>query len=371
MRRIGTVGVAALLVLAVVGAACTSKSSDGGTGGGDAAAAATSFDVTLSDQLKITPAMIDAPADTPLTFAVTNEGAAQHSFAVEANGQTYDSGLIDGGASATLEVPALPEGDYTTLCTVPGHADAGMKGMLMVSAGGTTQASGAGADTSGANASPAHSTMTAQQMADEHAKGVQQFVAQLTDGPNTEGLGGQPLKPVMDGDVKVFNLTVSNIKWEIAPGQLVDAMAFNGQVPGPEIRVFAGDKVRFFVENQMDQPFVLHFHGLTVPNDMDGVPYVTQDPIMPGKSWTYEFTIKDPPGMYVYHSHFNSAEQVGAGLYGPLIIAPKMAAGSRSTAWNRRSRPRGSSVTVSSGTTSTARGSRRRCRSSPRKASGS
>ena len=65
------------------------------------------------------------------------------------------------------------------------------------------------------------------------------------------------------------------------------------------------------VQNQLDQPFVLHFHGLTVPNAMDGVPYVTQPPIMPGQYWTYSFTIVDPPGMYVYHSHFNSTEQVG------------------------------------------------------------
>ncbi|MGZ8614877.1 MAG: multicopper oxidase domain-containing protein, partial [Actinomycetota bacterium] len=63
----------------------------------------------------------------------------------------------------------------------------------------------------------------------------------------------------------------------------------------------------------------------TVPNSEDGVPYVTQPPIMPGEYWTYEFTIKDPPGMYVYHSHFNSAEQVDKGLYGSLIVEPKNA----------------------------------------------
>jgi len=324
MRRSKTAAVAALLVLATVAVACTSSSSGaGGAGDGAAAAPEASYDVSLSDQLKISPDMIDAPADTPLTFNVTNEGQAQHTFAVDANGQTYDTGPIDGGATATLEVPALPEGNYETLCTVTGHADAGMTGTLMVAASnGTTQASGA-ADTGGANAQSVHSTMTAQQMAEEHAKGVQAFVDQLKNGPNTDGLGAQPLKPEMDGDVKVFTITVTNVQWEIAPGQTVDGMAFNGEIPGPLITVNPGDKVRFFVQNQMDQPFVMHFHGLSVPNDMDGVPYVTQNPIMPGESFTYHFTIVDPPGMYVYHSHFNSAEQVGDGLYGPLIVQPK------------------------------------------------
>jgi FtsP/CotA-like multicopper oxidase with cupredoxin domain len=100
-------------------------------------------------------------------------------------------------------------------------------------------------------------------------------------------------------------------------------MAFNGQIPGPEIRVRQGDRVQVKVENQMDQPFVLHFHGMTVPNSMDGVPYITQDPIMPGQDWTYAFTVRDPPGFYVYHSHFNSTEQVGKGLYGAFMVLPK------------------------------------------------
>jgi FtsP/CotA-like multicopper oxidase with cupredoxin domain len=277
--------------------------------------AAAAFDVALTDQLKIQPEMIDAPANTPLTFNVTNEGASQHSFAVLAGDQTYETALLDGGATATLEVPGLPAGDYTTECTAPGHASAGMKGMLMVSA--------AVDSANGAPASPTHSTMSADEMAQAHQAGVDAFVAQLTDGPNTRGAGNQPLRPTMDHGVKLFELTVTRIKWETTPGTVVDAMAFNGQVPGPQITVHPGDRVRFFVRNQMDQPFTLHFHGLTVPNAMDGVPFITQDPIMPGNSWSYEYTVQDPPGMYVYHSHFNSAEQVGSGLYGALIVAPK------------------------------------------------
>ena len=148
-------------------------------------------------------------------------------------------------------------------------------------------------------------------------------------------------------------------------------MAFNGQVPGPKITVNPGDHVRFFVQNQMDQPFVLHFHGLTVPNAMDGVPFVTQDPIMPGMSWTYDFTITDPPGIYVYHSHFNSAEQVGAGLYGAIIVTPKTGWRLRRTGIEPGRRvhtvPRRRHARL---TTSTGRVSPRPCRSSPTRATG-
>ena len=94
MRRFRVVASAALIVLALAGSACTSTGNESGGGAGDAAAAATaaaSFDVSLTDQLKIDPAMIDAPSDTPLTFNVTNTGAGQHSFAVEAGDQTYQT----------------------------------------------------------------------------------------------------------------------------------------------------------------------------------------------------------------------------------------------------------------------------------------
>ena len=314
---------AVILAVALIAAACSGGGGDGsGTGAGsEAAAAATAkIAVTLSD-FKIDPSAIQVPAGQPLEFDVSNQGQSPHTFAVVVDGQQQATGEIAPGSTDTLAIDELGAGTYKALCTIPGHEQLGMTATITAaegtSTGGTTAAAG---DTMGAtDSSSPMANMTAQQMADMHKQGVEDFLA----GNQTSTQGNQILKPKIENGVKVFNLTVSQIKWEVSKGVFKDAMAFNGMVPGPEIRVQQGDKVKFVVQNQMDQPFVLHFHGLTVPNKMDGVPYVTQVPAMPGEYWTYEFTIKDPPGMYVYHSHFNSTEQVGMGLYGALIIEPQ------------------------------------------------
>ena len=98
--------------------------------------------------------------------------------------------------------------------------------------------------------------------------------------------------------------------------------AYNGQVPGTEIRVRQGDRVRIVVDNRLDEETTVHWHGLRVPNAMDGVPHLTQKPIAPGKSFTYEFDAPDA-GTYWYHPHQRGFEQVARGLYGPLIVEEK------------------------------------------------
>jgi FtsP/CotA-like multicopper oxidase with cupredoxin domain len=95
--------------------------------------------------------------------------------------------------------------------------------------------------------------------------------------------------------------------------------AYNGMVPGPEIRIRQGQRLRIAVENRLAEETTVHWHGLRVPNPMDGVPHLTQRPIRPGETFVYEFDLPDA-GTYWYHPHQRSLEQVGRGLYGPLIV---------------------------------------------------
>ena len=95
--------------------------------------------------------------------------------------------------------------------------------------------------------------------------------------------------------------------------------AYNNAVPGPALRFKKGERVRIAVENALQVPTAVHWHGLRVPNDMDGVPFVTQAPIKPGEKFTYEFSLPDS-GTFWYHPHQNSHEQVARGLYGAFIV---------------------------------------------------
>jgi FtsP/CotA-like multicopper oxidase with cupredoxin domain len=318
MRNIRKGIPALVLVLALIAAACASTASSGGGTGAQAAGGTAKVSITLSD-FKIDPSSISVPAGQPIEFDVANQGPSAHTFAIVVDGKQQATGQIQSGSTATLNVAALNAGTYDALCTVPGHEQLGMKATVTATSGGTSGGTAAAGDTMAGMSSSSSAPMTAQQMADGHKQGVLDFLA----GNQTSTQGNQPLAPKIVNGVKVFNLTVSQVQWEVSKGVFKSAMAFNDQIPGPMIDVRQGDTVRFVVQNQMDQPTVVHFHGMTVPNAMDGVPYVTQDPIMPGQYFTYQFKVVDPPGFYVYHSHFNSTEQVGNGLYGAVMVHPK------------------------------------------------
>lgn len=134
--------------------------------------------------------------------------------------------------------------------------------------------------------------------------------------------GDQLLIPQVENRVKVFHLETSVIQWNILPNIRVGAYAFNHQVPGPRIRITEGDKVKFIVKNNLPETTTIHWHGLVVPNKFDGPAEITQKPIQPGESYTYEFTAIQK-GTFFYHSHDHPDRQQALGLYGALIIDPK------------------------------------------------
>ena len=132
------------------------------------------------------------------------------------------------------------------------------------------------------------------------------------------------MAPRIERGVKCYDLTAREIQWEVEPGRRVKAWAYNEQVPGPQIRVREGDRVRITLRNELPESTAIHFHGLEVPMDQDGVPFITQPPIKPGASYTYEFTVPNA-GSHMYHSHHNAAKQVLLGLLGAFIVEPKQA----------------------------------------------
>jgi FtsP/CotA-like multicopper oxidase with cupredoxin domain len=130
------------------------------------------------------------------------------------------------------------------------------------------------------------------------------------------------LKWTMKDGVKEFHLTAEHLKREFLPDQWFNVWGYNGSMPGPTIEATEGDKVRFVVHNKLPEATTLHWHGLEVPIAMDGVPGLVQDPIPPGGTFTYEFTLRQN-GTYFYHSH--GAMQEGIGMAGLFIIHPKYA----------------------------------------------
>jgi manganese oxidase len=198
-------------------------------------------------------------------------------------GDTYELKIADG----------FRNGEYSYVCAP--HVSMGMKGTLTVR--------GADDGVAVSRAADARPVIT----------GVQ---------------GLQPLAYELDGTTKVFRLTAEKIRWETKEGTVVDAMAYNRMIPGPVIRVTEGDRVRVIVTNAMDEPHTTHWHGMFLPNAMDGVPGITQEPIAPGASFTYEFTA-DPHGTRLYHSHFNAVSQESKGLHGMFVIEERNAPAER------------------------------------------
>jgi FtsP/CotA-like multicopper oxidase with cupredoxin domain len=133
--------------------------------------------------------------------------------------------------------------------------------------------------------------------------------------------GDQELAPRMEGDVKVFDLDVAPVRWNILPDVAVDGYAVNGQIPGPRLHLRQGDRVRINVRNHLPEPTTMHWHGLILPNQMDGPGDITQAPIQPGEVYAYEFQLEQH-GTYFYHPHYKPDRQQALGIYGAIIVDP-------------------------------------------------
>jgi FtsP/CotA-like multicopper oxidase with cupredoxin domain len=128
------------------------------------------------------------------------------------------------------------------------------------------------------------------------------------------------LSSTVEDGAKVFHLVAEPVRTDFMPGRPVDCWGFNGSMPGPTIEVTEGDRVRLVVENRLPELFSIHWHGFEVPFEMDGVPGLTQDPIAPGETFVYEFTLHQH-GTFFYHSHMAMQEMMG--MIGLFIMHPR------------------------------------------------
>jgi FtsP/CotA-like multicopper oxidase with cupredoxin domain len=284
-----------LLVIALV-----SVLSDSGDGGVDAISS--DLDISLSE-FSI-DGELSAPAGN-VTLNVVNGGAIEHNLEVRELGARTPN-MMSRGVD-TLALGELEPGTYELFCSISGHAESGMTAELVI--------------TDADNFDPAavantHDDFTPEQM---DKMMVDSMLAVPAD---TEGTGNEVLEPEILADgTKKFYLTAEVIPWEVSPGEIVDAWAYNGQVPGPQIKVDIGDNVQVELTNLTPMGTDIHWHGVHTPNDMDGVSPFTQDPVSTGDTFTYEFLAEDP-AIGMYHAHLHSQTSVINGMFAAIQIGP-------------------------------------------------
>jgi FtsP/CotA-like multicopper oxidase with cupredoxin domain len=133
---------------------------------------------------------------------------------------------------------------------------------------------------------------------------------------------GVTLPWTVENGVKVFRLVAEPVQREFAPGMVVNCWGYNGQTPGPTIEAVEGDRVRFLLTNKLPERTSIHWHGVLLPNGMDGVAGLTQPHIAPGETYIYEFTLRQN-GTLMYHPHSDEMVQMALGMMGFFIIHPK------------------------------------------------
>jgi manganese oxidase len=313
-RTMGTIATVVLAAIAMVlsgGALIVASTSSPATAPPAEAAAdeaPSSVEVTLSE-FDVVPTSIEVAAGGSLN--VTNAGSAEHDLAiVDADLATP---MLGAGESDTLSLGDLAPGVYEVLCTVPGHDTSGMTATLTVHGGdATTLAS----DDVAAEDHADHGPDTDYEALDAAmAETIAQFPAE------TAAHGNELLEPeeILEDGTKVFRLVASIFEWELEPDVMVEGWGYNEMIPGPTIKVDVGDRVQVIVDNELPMGTDVHWHGVRVPNDQDGVAPITQDLIGSGESFTYEF-VADEPAIGMYHPHHHGQMKLPNGMFGAFLI---------------------------------------------------
>jgi FtsP/CotA-like multicopper oxidase with cupredoxin domain len=133
-----------------------------------------------------------------------------------------------------------------------------------------------------------------------------------------------PLR-LVDG-VKVGHLIAEPVQHTFAPGLQAECWGYNGSTPGPTIEAVEGDRLRIYVTNRLPEPTTVHWHGLILPNGMDGVAGLNQAPIPVGETYVYEFALRHA-GTFMYHPHYDEMTQLALGMAGMFVVHPRQPRG--------------------------------------------
>jgi manganese oxidase len=315
-RTIGAIATAVVAAVALVlsaGALITSASGSSAAPAPatPAAAAAAGSDAPASVSVELSEFAI-SPSDITVAaggvLEVTNRGAIDHDLAViDAD---LGTPMLKGGESASLDLSSLAPGSYEVHCTVAGHESGGMKATLTVVGGGDAVESAAPASD--------HSMHGGEKDWAAYDAAMHDSIVEFPAA--TEGKGNQLLEPeILEDGTKRYELTAEIIEWEVEPGKIVEGWAYNGMIPGPMIHTDIGDRVEIEVTNDLPMGTDVHWHGIIVPNDQDGVAPLTQELIQPGESMTYRFTTNEA-AVNMYHPHHHAQMKVPNGMWGVFLV---------------------------------------------------
>ena len=158
-------------------------------------------------------------------------------------------------------------------------------------------------------------------------------MSQASTQPPLAPASGRPYNPVvtlngwtlpwrMNNGWKEFHLVAEPVAREMAPGMKANLWGYNGQSPGPTLECVEGDRLRIFVTNRLPEHTSIHWHGVILPNGMDGVSGLTQPAIDVGKTFVYEFEMRRS-GTFMYHPHADEMTQMAMGMMGMIVVHPK------------------------------------------------